>query len=352
MTATPSHDLVGITMQPASVPRVQLQRALAGEWLSKTVLAALRLGIIDAISPTAVTSSNQLASRLGLDAAALYRLLRALAANGIFEELPDRSFQHTELSRELRHDHPASLRAMVMLSTMSEQQAAWNAVDAAVSDGVSAFNHANGAGLFEFLAKNPGPAQIFNDSMVSISLQVAPAIAKAFPFYRYQSVADIGGGLGHLLAAILREYPAITGTVFDLPYVERAAIDYLQKQNVGERAQFTGGSFLETVPNGPDVFVIKNVLWNWNDENAGRILRNIRRSLGDKKGRLLIVETLIAPETQAYDTLFDVCMLVMTPGGRARTTREYCSLAGDAGFRLASSTAVQEITVLEFEPHS
>lgn len=328
-------------MSKAISPDAELMQLTSTVSLVRAIECAVVLGLSDAVptSAEAAITSSALAKQLQLQPAPVYRLLRALAANGYFVEYGDRRFSHNDKSLPLRSDHPHSLRPMFLLSGHPATHRAWDALSAAVRDGKGAFEHAHGVPLFPYLGQHADMAEVFNNAMVAHTRPMVQALlASDAALGRTHKLCDVGGGLGQLLAALLKGNPKLTGAVFDLPTLEGPARDYLVTAGLNDRANFVNGSFLEAIPSGYDTYIIKNCLWNWGDADTVRILKNIHQALG-ADGRLLIVEMLITPETAPVSTLMDLTMLVL-PNGRARTRDEYVDLADKAGLKLGASAAL------------
>ncbi|XXS72172.1 methyltransferase [Sorangium sp. So ce131] len=320
-------------------------------WLCQAMCAAASLGLSDAIGD-APTHVDDVAARLGLHGPSLYRMLRALAANGIFEELGDRRFQHSELSRLLGSEHPFSLRALAEFLRSPMQRDAWDGLSDAIRDGKAGFTHRRGKTIYEHLRADAADSALFNRAMLDYSLEGAAMIAQAYArFGEVSSVLDVGGGLGTLASAIARAHPQVRATVLDLPHVEPSATRYLEEAGVGDRVRFHPGDFFEAVPGGHDLYIVKHCLWNWGDDECSRILRVIRRAIGDASGaRLLIMEQILEPSNLARAALSDVLMLTISAGGRCRTDAEYRELTREAGFQLGSILQLEEIAIAEFVP--
>ncbi len=323
---------------PAS-PQSELTQLTMAASLMRAIESAVMLDLPDAV-PTdaeAAITAMALAKQLKLQPPALYRLLRALSANGYFVEHADRRFSHSSKSMLLRADHPHTQRSLFLLTCHPASHKAWDALPAALrDDSKGPFEHAHGLPFFVYMKNHTEMAEVFNSAMVAHTRPTVQALLDGeASLVTSQKVCDVGGGLGHLLAALLNASPKLNGAVFDLPNLEGPARDYLATAGVRERTNFVAGSFLETIPSGFDTYIIKNCLWNWGDVDTVRILKHAHRAIG-KQGRLLIVETLITAENAAMSSLMDLTMLVM-PNGRARTRDEYVDLAGQAGLSLTTS---------------
>ena len=187
---------------------------------------------------------------------------------------------------------------------------------------------------WEYLKQHPEQARIFDDAMTDMSAIVGPMVAVAYDFGRWGSVMDVGGGNGILLASILKAHPETRGVLADLPHVlERAQQRGFLGGELQARSAMQPCDFFREVPSGCRAYVMKNVIHDWDDEHAEKILANCRRAV-PKDGALLLVEwTLHEGNLHAAGKLFDVVMLVMT-GGKERTAEEYRQLLARAGFRL------------------
>ena len=322
-------------------PESELMQLTTTVSLVRAIESAVALDLTEAI-PTgadAAITCTALAKQLELQGPMVYRLLRALSANGYFMEHPEQRFSHNDKSLLLRADHPQSQRPMFLLNGHPAALRAWEALPAALRDGKSPFEHAHGVPLFGYLAQHADMAEIFNKAMVAHTRPVVQALLSSdAALAQSQKVCDVGGGLGQLLAALLHASPNLQGAVFDLPTLAGPARDYLATAGVAERASFVAGSFLDTIPSGFDTYLIKNCLWNWGDADSVRVLKHVHQALGPQ-GRLLIVEMLITPETAPVSTLMDLMMLVL-PNGRARSRDEYVDLASQANLRLTASAPV------------
>lgn len=189
--------------------------------------------------------------------------------------------------------------------------------------------------LFEFLAANPDRARQFQAAMSERTAAFAPSVAAAYDFSAMRTVADIGGGKGTLLAAILRAHDHLRGILFDLPSGVANAAEMFQAEDVADRCEIVPGDFFQGVPDGADGYILANVLHDWDDPDAVRILGACRRAMA-KDGRVLIVERLIPddPADALPVLLSDLTMLVVT-GGQERTNTEYGRLLAASGMSLA-----------------
>jgi hypothetical protein len=314
---------------PGADPARQLGDLLYGYRLSQATSVAASLGVADALA-VGPRSVAELATELACDTTTLYRLLRLLAAAGVFHEDGERRFSLTPVGELLRHDIPGSMREPAILQGRPEVLAAYGKLEHAIRTGENAFEAEFGESVWAWRGRQPELASQFNRTMAAWSGMVAPALAAAFDFGSVGTVADIGGGSGTLLAGVLGAHPTLRGIVFDQPAVVAEAEPVLDHAGVRDRAELVGGDFFVDVP-AADVYVMKSILHDWDDEECIRIVRTIR-ARATPTGRLLVVERVLGgPNDDLQGKLSDVHMLVM-PGGLERTLDEWRGLLAAGGW--------------------
>lgn len=316
---------------PPSEEAARLREMVDGFWTSQAVYVVAKLGIADLLAD-GPRDCTTLASAAGVDATALHRLLRMLASLGIFAEAEPETFTLTPLAACLRSDAPGSMRPWTLsMGELAWQP--WGELLHSVRTGESAFARVHGASRYEYLERHPDEAANFADAMSVFSAQAAAAIVADYDFSRFQEVVDVGGGHGGLLATILDANPQATGILLDRPDVAAEAETTLREQGLAARCRCVGGDFFESVHEGADAYILKDVLHNWDDERAAAILRNCRSAMVPT-GRILIIDPVIRPGNEPdFAKLLDLHMLVMH-GGRERTEEELGVLLRDAGLRL------------------
>jgi hypothetical protein len=190
---------------------------------------------------------------------------------------------------------------------------------------------------WEYLQKNPEMARIFDDAMTDLSALAAPSIAAAYDFSQWESIMDVAGGNGVLLASVLRAHPKLRGVLADQQHVlERAKQRNFLGRDLAARTAMQVCDLFENIPSGCRVYMMKSVIHDWNDEDAKRILRVCRKAV-QKDGALLLVEFDLPEDSRASRGKFtDVTMMLVT-GGRERTLAEYTSLLSATGFRLTQA---------------
>ncbi|MDT4989282.1 MAG: hypothetical protein QOI74_3376 [Micromonosporaceae bacterium] len=297
---------------------------------ARAVQLAAELGVADLVVD-GPRDAAELAAATGTHPGALYRLLRALAAVGVFTEVQAGRFGLTPIGERLRTDHPQTLRSWVVF------QGLFNGVYAdamhSIRTGEATFPAVFGEPIFSYLEGHPELGGVFNAAMAEHSRVMGRALAESYDFTAVRRLVDVGGGDGSFLCELLSAWTGTTGVVFDLPYVADAAHKQFAGVGLGERCTFTGGDFLREVPGGADVYVLKGIIHNWPDDQAAAILGNCRRAMGPD-GRLLLIEWLVPEgDTPHPSKLIDLSMLLVY-GGQERTEREYTGLLAEAGLRL------------------
>ncbi|MFQ6022111.1 MAG: methyltransferase [Acidiferrobacterales bacterium] len=326
-----------------------LRRLIIGYRLSQALFVAAKLGIADLLKD-GPRSVDDLAQVTGSHAPSLYRVLRLLAGEGVFAEQDERRFRLTPLAMHLQGDSPRSLRARAVFDGAQSNWGAWGNLLHSVNTGEAAFDHTFGMGLFDHLKQNAAAAASFDELMATQTMPWAHALVDAYDFSEIQTLVDVGGGYGALLAAILAAHPSMRGILYDLSHVIAGARPNLEAAGVVERCDTIVGNFFETIPAGGQGYILKHVLHDWDDDHCDAILRNCRRAMPED-GRLLVVEILIPPGNEPdYGKFLDVNMLVITRG-RERTKEEYRELFESTGFTLSRVVSTQsELSLIEGLP--
>jgi hypothetical protein len=299
---------------------------------SRALMVAAELGIADLLheGPRALAD---LAASTKTDDSTLYRLLRALASVGAFHEDADRNFSLTPMGQLLRSDVPASLGAVTRFLGRDYQWNAWGKLLHSVRTGENAARVTLGTDVWTYRERNPEENEIFNAAMEALSTAAAAHEIAAYDFSRCRSVADIAGGTGALLAAILRRHPGVRGILFDQPHVVAGAPPVLEDAGVADRVTLEPGSFFERVPEGADVYILRRILHDWPDAESTEILRRCRKAM-ESDARLLLIESVVGPPNEDAPSKFMDLLMLVSAGGRERTEAEWAALLGDAGFRL------------------
>ena len=266
-------------------------------------------------------------------------MLRALESIGIFAQTEAEAWKNTPASDRLRRHTPGSNWAWVRFTLCpgAPVYEGWRGLPLAVENGGTGFDQLHGISNWEHMQTNPETYSIFNLAMRDLAASIGPAVAKAYDWGGFAVVADIGGGIGSQLEAILETNPGTSGVLFDLPDVVAEAPDH-------SRIERAGGDFFEAIPVEADVYVLRWVLHDWSDEECLRVLANVRKAMGPD-ARLMIVESIV-PKGPGFDLgkWMDLNMMVMATG-KERTVAEFEELLARAGFEL-------EVTVPTASPLS
>jgi hypothetical protein len=312
---------------------------IGGIHVSRAVYVLAALGIADRLADGPKTAAD-LAAVTGTDPQSLYRVLRLLAALDVLTENPRQGFGLTLTGQRLRSDVPASVRSWAMLVDCLGGVRAFEPFLDTIRTGTPGVDLAHGMDIFGYLATRPESRQEFQAAMSERTAAFAPSVAAGYDFTGMHTVADIGGGNGTLLAAVLHRHERLRGVLFDLPAVVADAAPVLRAEGVADRCDTVGGDFFTSVPPGADAYLLANVVHDWDDVRAAHILANCRQAMPEN-GRVLVIERLIPDDPHAAIPvlLSDLNMLVFT-GGQERTTIEYGQLLADADLKL---TAVQPV---------
>jgi hypothetical protein len=326
-----------------------LRRMIVGYRLSQALHVAAKLGIADLLAE-GPRRAEDLAGVTGSHPSSLYRVLRLLASEGVFEELEEGQFTLTPLAEPLRSDAPNSLRARAIFDGEEWNWHPWGNLLHSTKTGGSAFDHTYGMAVFDYLKETPEAATSFDSLMAAQTRPWALSVADAYDFADIGTLVDVGGGYGALLAAILTAHPHLKGVLVELPHVVAGARPKLEEAGLAGRCQTVAGDFFQSVPDGGDAYILKHVLHDWDDDRCVSILGNCRRAISNED-RLLVIEILIAPGNEpGYGKYLDLNMLVLTKG-RERTEEQYRTLFEAAGFTLSRVVATRsELSIIEGRP--
>jgi hypothetical protein len=335
------HHLYRLHQRMTPAPAAMMEMIIAS-WMSQAITVAAQLGIADALA-NGPLPIDELAARVGADADALSRLLRALISRGIFRHRRDGRYELNPLASTLRSDAPMSTAWAAQLYGSREQRERWSLLVDSVRTGKSIVPALHGKESFEYFAEQPELADLFNKTMTSVSEMTDATVVAGYDFSGYPTIVDVGGGHGPLLAAILAAAPAPRGVLYDLPSVVASAPNLLREHKVADRVHIAEGSFFDSVPGGGDAYVLKNILHDWPDEKAVQILRNVRAAAGPR-ATVLLVEFVIPKHDREFPGKWVDLEMLLNLGARERTAAEYRNLLSQAGFRM--TRVVQTATPL------
>jgi hypothetical protein len=311
-------DAVSPEIEQPIPPAAAIMQMAMGFIVSQALAVAARLRIADHLKDGAKTV-RELAELTATHEPSLYRLLRALASVGVLKKDAD-NFSNTALGDVLRSDHPASMRAALHMMGDPEHWNAHGNMQHSVKTGEIAFDHTFGMPIFPYFANNPAAAAVFDESMTSFSAAVAEAVSSAYDFSNARTIADIAGGHGILLAKVLQKNPAAKGVLFEQEHVLEGNI--LGREGVADRTALVSGDFFREIPVVADIYLMKFIIHDWNDEQSVAILSNLAKS-APKGSKVLLVETVVEEDDNApsISKIMDLNMLVIT-GGKERTPSE------------------------------
>lgn len=304
------------------------------------MVAACRLNLPDLVGERP-QDADELAAATGTHPPSLRRALRGLVAWGFFSQELDGRYAPTAVSELFRSDKPGMRNMTVLLS--DEAYRTWGSLTESLRTGEPMYERIHGKSRWQMLAEDPEEAATFNAAMVETSTRVGREFVDAYDFHDAQLVVDVAGGNGALLAAVLRAHPSMRGILFDLPAGLAGASSVMEKAAVSDRVSMVEGSFFESVPAGADVYLLKSIIHDWDDERAVAILETCRRAMKDD-ARLVLVERVVTegvPDAEDIGPLMSDLHMMVLLGGRERTTTEHGELFAAAGLRLVRSIQMQ-----------
>ncbi len=314
-------------------PQLVLQQLIQGFQVTQGINVVAKLGIADLLKDGPRTS-EELAQVTSTHAPSLYRVLRLLTVVGLLTEEGTHSFTLTPLGAYLQTGVPGSMRETVLLYCEKPFWQVWGNLLHSVETGEPSFQHVFGLSLFEYNKQHPEHATRFNNMMTEWTASVAPTVAAAYDFSAIQTLVDVGGGHGQMLASILQVHSTLHGVLFDLPYVVKGASSLLEGAGVADRCEVIGGDAFTAVPAGYDTYLLSRVIHDWDDERSTALLSRCHQAM-QPRGKVLLVERVIltgsTPQVLVPES--DVQMLVMA-GGKERTEAEYRALLTATDFEL------------------
>ena len=318
-------------------PTTTILQVASGQVLPRCLHAVANLGVADALDDTPQTAAS-LAGTVGAHPDALARALRLLVANGVFQ-FSNGLFSHSPASRLLRSDHPQSLR---QLARMFGLEAFWSTVgdlEYSVRTGKPAADHVLDGGVWGHLSRHAGDSRIFDDAMIGKAHGQVAGVLASYDFSSATTIGDIGGGRGHLLRAIVGANPSVNGVLFDQAHV----VD--QAESMERMTKQSGNFFTDTLPHC-DLYVLMEVIHDWDDEHAKQILSRVRAS-ALPGARVLLIEALIPDgDAPSFPRTLDLWMLLIS--GKQRSLDEYAALFAATGFRFTRAIETPAgVTIVE-----
>jgi len=319
----------------------KLMKLLTSKWITKPIFAASEIGLFEIISKKP-KSIGEIAKATKTKPQLLYRLLRALASFGFIKETCDQKYKSNNLSKILEQQ---DMQAMIAMFQSEWHDNAWNCLTQALRTGANAFELGNGVADFEYFKKNPKAAHQFSRANF-IKTQEITKIVNSFDFSNYETVTDIGGGYNSLILHILQSNSHLRCTIVDLDYLKKEANRSITNNNLQDRCEFIAGNFFENIPVKSDVFILCNILHDWDDNRSKQILDNCQQAM-DTSSRLLIIEMVVPQgKQQSVATLMDLEVLVMG-NGKERTHSEFQSLLEKTGLGICEMQKFKKYHLIE-----
>ncbi|AGB20950.1 hydroxyneurosporene-O-methyltransferase [Mycobacterium sp. JS623] len=317
------------SLVPAQVAMAEL---IIGANTAHAMSVAADLRIADALADGPL-GLHELADRVGANPDALGRLLRVLISRGVFRRRRDGRYDLTALARTLRWEAPDSMADFARFEGSPEHREHWSHCLDAIRTGEAVVPTLRGMEAFDWLETQGELNRVFNAAMTNISELAAGAVSSAYDFAGYHTIVDVAGGHGRLLAGILSATPTATGVLFDLPHVVAGAGPLLRDHGVAERVRIAEGSFFDAVPDGGDLYVLKNIIHDWPDDEARQILKTVRAATRTGTA-VALIECVIPPHDRDFlAKTMDLEMLIYN-AGRERTADEYRNLLQQSGFQM------------------
>lgn len=317
--------------QEMAPPFVHVMEMAAGGMKSQLIYLAAKLELADRLK-NGPKSVSELSKDIECHEEALYRFMRALAPFKVISEISPRVFKTTKYGRTLEQSHPKSLYPLALLTGEEFWRAPLGNLMHSIKTGEASFDNVYGMPYFEYLKSHPDKFDLFSQWMVNSSNMSCPVIASSFPFSKYNSIVDIGGGYGALLAHILKQHPKLQGTLFDLPEIvaNAASID----KTLENRCKIIGGNFMEQVPPGADLYIMQQIIHDWSDDVSIKILQNCRNAMAPN-GRILVVDSVIK-SGNSFDMskLIDLQIMATCHGGKERTKDQFINIFRESGLEL------------------
>jgi SAM-dependent methyltransferase len=296
----------------------------------------------------------EIAQATHLDERRLLRVLRGLVWSGILASDENGRYSLSEAGAALVSDDPRSQAQGIRFQGEFFYRA-WGSLHEYLLTGEIPFERAHGIGQFELLKQDENLACLYSDPMAARSSEYSDAVARRPVFDAAELVVDVGDGTGRLLLDILRVRPRIRGIVFDLAVLQRRANELINQSGLSDRCRFVAGDMFDEIPSGGNVYLLKWILHDWDDQRAILILQNCVKAM-TKDSRLLILERLMPERITSFTGLVqaDLNMLCST-GGAERTLDEYRALLAQGGAELVSSNQVENyygFVALEARPRN
>lgn len=320
-----------ITSRPFPADMILFELSM-GFAVSAMIAAVVRHGIADALGDESATAAK-LATDLDVDADTVHRMLRALADYDIVQVNGAGEFRLTRVGQLLRSDHADGMVPWLNYLDSDATQSAWRNLDASLVDGGSPFVQANGMSIWDWFTTHRQEGDTFGEAMARMTGFELPSILASYPWPPTGTICDIAGGTGSLLGSIIERRPKTSGVLVDFADRFSAAQVRLRELGVADRVQTKAGNMFELIDVAADLYLLKDILHDWDDDSCRQILRTVRAA-APTGSTLLIIEQLQPPNASTFPTsLVDMHMLTQTDGGRQRSAAELHELMSAAEFK-------------------
>jgi SAM-dependent methyltransferase len=317
----------------------KLNDLMGFRWKWSALVQAARLKLGDVVPLNRPITIDELAEKTQTHAPSLYLLFQFLAYSGIFTEVQQGLFEHNDFSHFLRSDVPFSLYYTLLMEGSSWNQDAWDSMGYSMQTGASSFSHSHGKDIWQYFASHDQEKQLFDKATMNLSELFDQELAHAYDFSTIERVVDVGGGQGTFLYTLLETYPHLHATLLELASTMPAANNVLRTFQDTDRCTLLTGDYLEAVPAGADLYILKQVLHVWDDEQATRILQCCRKAMRPDS-RLLIAEMFPNPPStnipeKGYDPFvgFQSLQMLVLFGGRERSAEDFQKILHAAGLQ-------------------
>ena len=326
-------------------PRVMMTQMIFGFVISKAIYCVAKLNIADTLNAHGPMHCSALAAKSGAHEESLYRLMRALASIGIFQEDNSGNFSLTPMAQCLRDDSPDSVKALA-LGVGNVWYKAYSELTYSLQTGKGGFEYAMGMPVFDYLTANPDEGKLFDRMMTDIHGGETAPMIENYDFSAFNTIVDVGGGNGEVITSILKRHKEVKGILFDLPEVINRARQNITSTGLNDRCRLETGDFFESVTKGGDAYIMRHIIHDWSDQDAVAILSNCRKAM-NQGGKVLVVEAVIQEGNEPSPfKLLDITMLMV--GGKERTRKQFESIFSQAGLKLNRVVPFQnDLSVIE-----
>ena len=321
----------------ATDAHARLLDILFGYWRSQILRSLATLSVADHLAGGPLTAAD-VAARAGGVTDRTFRLMRAGVAIGLLKSDGDEHFETTPLLDTMRKDSQRSLHPVVVGITSPWVTLSWRLLSEAIQTTMQPASSALGTDLFSYLEQSPEEGREFSELMAALTMLWAGDAVDLIDTTNVRCAIDVGGASGSLLRLLQERNPWLRGVIFDRPDVIGEIAPSVAMSDFGSRTDVVGGDFFVSVPAG-DLYLLKMVLHDWDDEQCVTILNRCREAM-EPGGRVVIIEMIMGdPQTPGFAALMDLHMLMASPFGRERTLDEFDNLLQAAGLQRTATHA-------------